>query len=124
MIMLIAIGFFAGIISGMGIGGGTLLIPALTIFMDMEQKTAQTINLIYFIPTAIIALTNHIKNNRIEKQNLKSLIIFGLIGAVIGSFSAKYLQSNLLKKLFGIFLSTIGILEIIKGIRYNKNNKS
>ncbi len=120
MILLIAVGFCAGIISGMGIGGGTILIPALTIFMDMEQKTAQSINLIYFIPTAVIALTNHIKNGRIEKSNLKLLIITGIAGAVAGSVIAGYTDSGMLRKLFGGFLTLMGISEIIKGIRYNK----
>lgn len=51
----------------MGIGGGTILIPIMTIFLGFDQKTAQAVNLIYFIPTAITALTIHIKNKQIEK---------------------------------------------------------
>lgn len=118
--MLIIIGFCAGIISGMGIGGGTLLIPALTLFAGIEQKTAQTINLIYFVPTAIMALTNHIKNNRIEKSNLTFLIISGIVGAVIGAVIAGFTSSAILRKLFGGFLAIMGISEIIKGIRLKK----
>jgi hypothetical protein len=119
--ILILIGICAGIISGMGIGGGTLLIPALTIIMGIEQKMAQTINLIYFIPTAIMALTNHIKNKRIEKNNLWIIIISGIIGAVIGSLIAGYVKSDLLRKLFGGFLGIMGILEILKGIKKKKD---
>ena len=47
--LLFLIGLVSGIISGMGIGGGTILIPALSIFFDYEQHTAQNFNLIYFI---------------------------------------------------------------------------
>lgn len=121
IMILILIGICAGIISGMGIGGGTLLIPALTIIMGIEQKMAQTINLIYFIPTAIMALTNHIKNKRIEKNNLWIIIISGIIGAVIGSLIAGYVKSDLLRKLFGGFLGIMGILEILKGIKKKKD---
>lgn len=120
MMMFIITGFFAGIISGMGIGGGTLLIPMLTVFMDIEQKNAQSINLIYFIPTAAIALTDHIKNKRIEKTHIKALVIWGMIGAVIGSLGAGYISSAILKRLFGGFLVLMGIWEIAKGIKYNK----
>lgn len=115
MIILIITGIISGVISGMGIGGGTVLIPALTIFLGIEQKTAQTINLIYFVPTAIAALTNHIKNKRIEKTNLWKLILFGIIGAVIGSLLAGSVSSDMLRKCFGAFLCVMGILEIIKG---------
>ena len=62
MIGFIIVGFFSGIISGMGIGGGTILIPAITILWGVDQKVAQITNLIYFIPTASIALILHIKN--------------------------------------------------------------
>ena len=77
---LIITGFLSGIIGGMGIGGGTILIPIMTIFLGFDQKTAQAVNLIYFIPTAITALTIHIKNKQIEKNNLWLLIVFGIIG--------------------------------------------
>ena len=54
-----AIGFFSGIISGMGIGGGTILIPALLFLTEVNQQQAQGVNLIYFIPTAVVALIAH-----------------------------------------------------------------
>ena len=62
-----SIGFFAGIIGGMGMGGGTLLIPILTIFLSFEQKNAQAINLLVFIPMAIVALIIHFKNLKVNR---------------------------------------------------------
>lgn len=114
MILLFFIGLFSGIISGMGIGGGAILIPALCIFLDMEQKMAQNINLIYFIPTALIALVTHCKNGNIEKKGLTKIILFGFIGAFLGSFLAIKLDNNILRKIFGVFLLIMGILEIFK----------
>ena len=97
-------GLFSGIISGMGIGGGTILIPAITFLSDVTQKQAQSVNLICFLPTAAISIYIHSKNKSIEKQILKPLILFGIIGAIIGSFTAIYIDNVLLKKAFGFFL--------------------
>lgn len=112
--ILLAIGFFSGIISGMGIGGGTILIPALIFFQDISQHQAQSINLIYFIPTAVIALYYHFKNHNIEKSVVKPIVIWGLIGAAGGSFIAVAMDASLLKKLFAGFLFVMGLLEIFK----------
>ena len=75
-------GFAAGIISGMGIGGGTILIPALSIFLSIDQHTAQGVNLLYFIPTAAVALFVHIKNKSIDYKIAIPIIISGIAGAV------------------------------------------
>lgn len=114
MVGFIIVGILSGIISGMGIGGGTILIPALTMLWSIEQKMAQNINLIYFIPTAIIALIAHVKNKKIEKAILITIIIGGLIGAIGGSLLAMKLNSSFLKKIFGGFLLIMGIIEFLK----------
>lgn len=111
------IGFFSGIVSGMGIGGGAVLIPALIMLCATEQKVAQGINLAYFIPTAIISLIVHIKNKAVD---IKSALIIGLLGSAgsaAGALLAMRTDSLLLKKAFGFFLLFIGIKEIIKGLK-------
>ena len=80
----------------------------------MGQQEVQIINLIYFIPTALIALYFHNKNNLIEKKILKPIILTGFIGAVVGSFIATSLDGDILRKIFGVFLSIMGIVEIRK----------
>jgi len=112
--LLVAIGILAGIISGMGIGGGAILIPALTIFFGQSQHAAQNINLIYFIPTAIIAIFAHSKNNLIEKQVLPKIILGGILGAVAGSIIALNLRSDTLKQIFAVFLLIAGVAEFFK----------
>lgn len=107
-------GFAAGIISGMGIGGGTILIPALSIFLSVDQHTAQGVNLLYFIPTALVALVVHIKNKAIDYKVAIPIIISGIAGAVGGSYLALIIHAKLLKKLFGGFLFFMGIYEICK----------
>ena len=114
------IGFASGIISGMGIGGGTILIPALVFIVGTKQQIAQSINLIVFIPSAIAALFVHIKNHNIEKGLLLKLALTGCAGAVIGSMLAVKLDSDALKKYFGIFLFIMGIYELTS--KYKKND--
>ena len=75
----ILLGFIAGTVSGMGMGGGTILIPSLVIFAGIAQKTAQGINLLYFMPSAVAALILHIKNKHIKTKFLLILIGGGLL---------------------------------------------
>lgn len=111
--MLVAlIGFISGIVSGMGIGGGTILIPTLVFFIGAKQQIAQSVNLLVFIPSAIVALIVHFKKGNIEKKLLLKLIALGSIGAVFGSLLAVNLNSEILKKIFGLFLFAMGIYEI------------
>lgn len=110
--LTLLIGFASGIISGMGIGGGTILIPALVFIIGTKQQVAQSINLLVFIPSAIAALFVHVKKRNIEKGLLLKLALTGCVGAVIGSLLAVNLDSSLLKKFFGVFLFIVGIYEI------------
>ena len=65
----IIIGLIAGIIGGMGMGGGTVLILLLTMFANIEQHVAQGSNVVFFIPTAIAAIFVFIKNKNIHKYD-------------------------------------------------------
>ncbi|MGI6777504.1 MAG: sulfite exporter TauE/SafE family protein [Acetivibrionales bacterium] len=112
--ILFLIGLASGIISGMGIGGGAILIPALVIFVRPEQHIAQSVNLIYFIPTAVIALIVHIKNRRTDFKMALPIIITGLIGAYLGSRLALSLPGPVLKRWFGVFLLGVGIYEMFR----------
>lgn len=121
MITEIFAGLISGTISGMGIGGGTILIPALTMFLDINQHIAQGVNLLFFIPTAIIALFIHKKNGNLEFKTALPLMLWGLLGASCGSFLALNLKARLLRRIFGIFLFLMGGYEIFKGFKKKKS---
>ena len=121
--LITIIGFFAGIIGGMGMGGGTILIPALILFAHIDPKIAQSINLLSSIPMTIFALIVHIRNKNVVFSLVIPIAIFGVLGAIFGSFVANYLSSQLLRKIFGIFLLIIGCLEIKKGLCNHKKEK-
>ena len=111
------IGFLIGIIPAMGTGGGAILIPALVLLCGVSQQTAQGINLVYFLPTAIASLIIHIKNKNVEIKTAAIIGISGVIGAIGGTMLAVYLSGEILKKLFASFLFLIGIYEVYKGIK-------
>ncbi|MBQ7916526.1 MAG: sulfite exporter TauE/SafE family protein [Firmicutes bacterium] len=114
-------GAASGILSGMGIGGGVLLIPALVIFGGVAQHSAQGVNLLYFLPTAAAALWIHRKSGQLEKRVLPMLIIGGVLGALAGGYVANILEADVLRKLFGGFVIVMGILEIRKGFKHEQS---
>lgn len=112
--LLIIIGLISGIISGMGIGGGTVLIPALIFIVGTSQHIAQSVNLAAFLPTAFIALIIHAKNKHIRYLMALYIFLSGTAGAVIGSYVALSMSSKSLRKLFGVFLLLMGIYEFLR----------
>jgi len=78
-------GVVSGIIAGMGMGGGTLLIPILTIFLAVEQHLAQGINLIVFVPMSIVTLIIHCKNKLVDFKVGIPIMIVGIAFSIIGS---------------------------------------
>ena len=105
------IGFLSGMVSGMGIGGGTILIPGLILITSISQQLAQSVNLAAFLPTALIAIYVHHKNKNIDFVLALWLILSGLVGAWVGSRIAIGTASPTLRKLFGIFLLIMGVYE-------------
>lgn len=118
----VLIGIIGGLIGGMGMGGGTLLIPLLTIFLNMTQHGAQAINLVAFIPMAVVALIIHIKNGLVEFDKVLWIIVMGIITCIVGSYIAKQISGDLLKRLFGGFLLILSIFQFVSIFR-QKNQK-
>ena len=110
-------GVLGGVLGGMGMGGGTVLIPLLSIFYAVEQHTAQAVNLIAFIPMAVVAIIIHIKNGLLDFKGIISLIIPAVVLSAGGSFIASLIEGDLLKRLFGGFLIALSVFQIITGLR-------
>ena len=118
----ILIGVISGIVSGTGMGGGTILIFLLTFMMGMEQHMAQATNLIFFIPTSIVAIIVNLKNKNIDLKLAIIISIFGILGA-IGANISLHIDVNILKKCFGIFLAFVAINEIYSIAKQYKKDK-
>ena len=109
--LYLLLGFLGGVPAGMGMGGGTVLIPALIVFLSVPQHTAQAINLVTFIPMAISALIFHIKNKLVKVSDLLWLIIPAVAFAVLASYVASIIKGEVLKKVFGGFLIALSVLQ-------------
>ncbi len=112
--IIIIVSALGGIIGGMGMGGGTLLIPLLTLCAGLEQHLAQAINLIAFVPMSIIAIVIHKKNGYVCFKKALPITFVALLGAVAGSFAAKYAGGYALRAAFGVFLIVLGIVQAAK----------
>lgn len=101
--------FISGLLSAMGLGGGTVLIIYLTTLLNIEQKNAQGINLVFFILTGIFALISNLRKKLIDTRELKNLLLFSIPGLIVGFLLLNLISAQLLKKLFAYILLFIGI---------------
>ena len=112
--LFLIFGFLSGLIGGMGMGGGTLLIPLLTIFMGINQIIAQGFNLIAFLPMSLVAIYIHIKNGLIKSDYLIAVIVSGIVFAIVGSILANLISKDVLRILFGVFLIVLSLFQFIE----------
>ena len=78
-------GLGASVISAWGVGGGTLLLLVMTLFLGVDQRTAQGVNLLFFLPTAASALVCHWRGGYLDKPTLKSAVPWAVIAALLGA---------------------------------------
>lgn len=107
-----AVGLLTGVLSGFGIGGGTLLILWLTLVSGTDQLRAGGVNLLYFLCCALPALVGHVKNKLVEKQAVIWCTLCGLPSCVAASLLAANLDVTLLRRAFGVLLLFIGLKEL------------
>lgn len=116
----VIVGIVGGIVAGMGMGGGTLTIPLLTIFMSVAQKTAQGINLLGFIPLAIVALIIHTNNKLVAYKKVWILAVVGMITGVGSALLVSKMSNDWLRRLFAIFLIALAVWQLIQAIKDSK----
>ena len=114
-------GILGGILGGMGMGGGTILVPLLTLWLSVDQHEAQWLNVAAFIPMSIAAIAIHLKNKLIEVKPLLFTLIGALPFAIGSAFFAYKLSSALLQKAFGVFLTVLGVWQIIVTFKKKKD---
>lgn len=104
--------FLTGVFASMGLGGGMVLIVYLTVFAGFSQLVAQGINLVFFIPIAIISLVLHTKNKLVEWKKAVPAVLWGTAAVIISAWLANRIEQSLLSKAFGIFLIIMGMKEL------------
>ena len=106
------VGFITSLLSGMGVGGGGLLVIYLVLVKGLAQYTSQGINLAFFICSSAAALTVHFIKRNINLRLAAYLILFGALGAVLGSIAASYVSPETARGIFGVFLLISGLISL------------
>lgn len=102
-------GLGASVISAWGVGGGTLLLLVMTLFLGVDQRTAQGVNLLFFLPTAASALVCHAKGGYLDKPTLKAAVPAAVLAALIGAWVSNAIDVEILRKPFGVYLLLSGV---------------
>ncbi len=120
-IVSIIAGFLSGLIGAMGFGGGGILIIYLSVFLNTPQLKAQGINLLFFIPCAIVATIIYTIKKQIDFKAIYPVILGGITGAITSNFLLNLIKSEYLSKIFSVFLIVTGIISILR-LKIQKNN--
>lgn len=112
--MIYAAAFLTGFLSSLGVGGGVILIVYLTVIAGIDQLTAQGINLVFFLPIALLSVIIHRKNKLIDIKKLIPAMITGSICSVIGAILAELIGGYILRKGYGIFVMILGVRSFFK----------
>jgi uncharacterized membrane protein YfcA len=109
----VLVGTILGVLSGLGTGGGSLLILWLTLMLGMDQETARSINLMFFIPSALVACLFRWKQGRLDIKKVLPAIIAGSIASGLFTFLSRDMDTTMLRKLFGGLLIVTGLRELL-----------
>ena len=106
-------GAVLGFLAGLGVGGGSLLMLWLTLVLGMPQATARSINLLFFIPTALISSFFRRKEGKLDYKKLLPAILLGTAAAAAMGLVSRQFDTGLLRKLFGGLLLLTGLRELL-----------
>ncbi len=104
-------------------GGGTALIPLLTVALGVEQGIAQGVNLLSFLPMSALALSVHAKNGLLKKDGLLFIILPALVFSAAGALAAAMMPAALLRRIFGAFLVVLSVVQFVDIHKFFVNEK-
>ena len=110
-------GLAGGVLGGMGMGGGTILIPILTMFCGVPQHLAQSVNLLSFLPMAAVSLRVHAQNGLLDTKNILWMIVPATALSVLGGTFVQGVAADTLRVGFGAFLCLLSVYQFYTGIR-------
>lgn len=114
---------FSGAVGAMGLGGGGVLVLYLTLSLGMPQLQAQGINLLFFLPCALISILIQLKRKMIDLPTAGWMALGGTGGVLIGMWLTRVIHAALLPKAFGLFLITVGLMELFGKSKKKKENQ-
>jgi uncharacterized membrane protein YfcA len=105
----IGVGFVVGWLAGMlGVGGGVILVPILTLLFAIPQIEAQGVSLFMIVPTSIVGAWTHLRRGTIERRVVLPIALASVVAAVLAATVANLLPAALLRQLFGLLMLFIG----------------
>lgn len=107
------VGTVLGFLAGLGVGGGSLLILWLTLIQNVDPRVARTVNLLFFLPTALIASVFRWKQGSLTFQKIAPAIVAGCATAIAFASISQKIAPDILKKSFGVLLLIIGLRELL-----------
>ncbi len=122
-LLYILVSILSGVFAGMGMGGGTFLIPMLSLFFGISQILCQSTNVFCFIVLAIFCFIAYVKNKLIDFKILLFVAAPATIISFFSSFFALKINSEILHVLFAVFILAIGIISLVSSVIELKNKK-
>jgi len=115
-------GLISGLISGLGMGGGVILVAILMYVTHYSQLGLQTMNLLYYIPTAIFAIVVYVKSKEIDYKMASKIIICAIVPTIISAYIANTVNTDFLRKIFAVYLIGIGVIIFVKSFKKSQNH--
>ncbi len=112
--MIFLISFVIAVLSGLGVGGGGLFALYLKLFSALEQLQIQAINLLFFLAATVPALLIHLMKRKIFGLPVLIMLLFGILGSLVGTAVAVNIPSKLLSRIFGGMLIAAGLYSLFK----------
>ena len=122
--IIFLVSFLSGVVSSMGFGGGGVLLLYLTIFAGVPQLTAQGINLIFFVPTALAAVIIYSIKKQIDYKRVLPFVLGGVPTTLLTGYLIKFINTDILGKLFGAFVLTFGLWQLFRKEKGRKSTES
>ena len=104
------LGLGCGVVSAWGVGGGTLLLLVMTLLLGIDARTAQCVNLLFFLPTAASALVLHARGGDLHRPTVQAAVPAAVLCAAAGALLSTALPVEVLRRPFGIYLLASAVL--------------
>lgn len=116
-IKLALIGIITGIANGMfGSGGGTIVVPSLVMFLNVEEHKSHATAISIILPLTIVSAFFYISNNYVNWELTLKVILGGIIGGYAGAKLLNKCPTKVLRKIFGVIM-IIGAFKMIFNFR-------
>ena len=113
MVICLVVGTVLGFLSGLGVGGGSLLVLWLTLVMGMDPQIARSVNLLFFLPSAFISCCLRRRQGSLDLKQILPAVISGCAAAALCAWISTDLDTSVLRKGFGILLLAAGLRELV-----------